>query len=518
MKKLLAFLLALLFLLPVVFTACGSTQDPGKTTETQETSKPTDETDKPTDTEKPTETEEPGSVYKDTDILIATDVHLCHLDWYGMSSADRMAKMVEDMNYYRDEYGYESILFLGDYSLDFWETGILGSWRHQELSNTKILLEEYLPDLECQDWYIIPGNHEQYGYDLWKEITGFDRQYYLKIGGYLIFMLDNFHGDLDPNTDNHGVYTPTDLEFIEEVMDENPDMPVILCAHFFDLAKEEAAGNGFRELVSDDRVVALFCGHDHVRTIQKLGADYGNKIIFHCGQFSYTKSTITQCPWGWRPVKLTKDGITVSYYCPDATVTDGGKTIEIYEVFLEETFVPNLLIHPEEKETQGESETVETPDISKLENLCKNATIESASPGNKEKNGPANLIDGDPAQTKWCVTSDPALPEELKDIALYYAVVDLGSSRKLSAYRLLGASQSSYGGDSGNTAMDPKAWKLQGSENGTDWIDLDVVEGNTKSTYESALSGNARYIRLLILPGGASQNDDILRLYELEVY
>ncbi|MBQ3927775.1 MAG: discoidin domain-containing protein [Clostridia bacterium] len=518
-KKLLTLLLVLALVIPGLLTACsnqGAPEDPTSESASDTESASGSETE--SDEEKPTETEKTGNIYQRTNILMVTDVHLCHLDWYGMSSPDRMEKMIEDLNEYRENYGYKAILFLGDYSLDFWETGILGSWRHKEISNTANFLNDYADNLDCKDWYIIPGNHEQYGYELWKDITGFDRQYYLKIGGYLIFMLDNFHGDLDPDTDNHGVYTPTDLDFIQEVMDENPDMPVILCAHYFDIAKEEAEGTGFRDLVCDDRVVALFCGHDHVRTVQNLGPNYANKIIFHCGQYSYTKSTITQCPWGWRPVELSEEGITVEYYAPQSTVVDGGKTIEIDEDFLEEIFVPNLLTNPIEKESDEAGESVEFPDLTGLSNLCEGATVVQASPGNKEKNGPQSLIDQDKEQTKWCVTSDPNLPDELKSSALYYAVLDLGETYELSAYILYGASQSSYSGDSGNQAMDMKAWKLQASTDGSSWKDLDTVNDNTASVYQAGISANARYIRLLILPGGANQSDNTLRLYELEIY
>ena len=522
-KKLLPSVLALLLVLPLVLSSCGAPQTPDVTSDTESASSPAPETKDPSAGESATEPETapqtPKNVYEPMEVLLSTDVHLCHLNWYGMTSDDRMAKMIDDMNAYHDEYGYSAILFLGDYSLDFWETGIFGSWRHQELSNTKNFLEKYAADLDCENWYIIPGNHEQYGYELWKDITGFDRQYYIKLGGYLVFMLDNFAGDLDPTTDNHGVYSYTDIDFIHEVMDENPEMPVILCAHYFDVSAEAARGTGFRDLVRDDRVMALFCGHDHVRTVQKLGPDYGDKIIFHCGQYSYTKSSVTDCPWGWRTMLMDEDGLTVSYYAPESTMVDG-RDVHIEEGFLDEIYVPNLLTHPELKPSDepGTEETApDDPGSGEERNLCAEATILAASPGNKEKNGPASLIDGDPKQTKWCVTSDPTLPADLKDIALYYFVMDLGGTRQLKSYTLHGASASEYGGDSGITDMDMKGWVIQGSANKTDWTDLDRVTDNTASVYTHSIDGSVRYIRLLILPGGANQKDDVLRLYELEI-
>ncbi len=286
------------------------------------------------------ETAAPANVYTDTTLVVMTDVHLCHLSWYGKNSESRLRGMINNLNGYYDEFGYDAMLFLGDFSLDFWETGIYGSWRHQELSNTSVFLEEYASDLYCEEQYIIPGNHEQYGHELWEELTGFERQYYIKKGGYLIFMLDNFDGELDPDTDIHGIYDPTDVAFIREVMDENPDMPVLLCAHFFDLTKESDA---FRDLMFDERIVALFCGHDHVTTVEDMGEDYNNKTLFHCGQYSYTNGKFTDHPWGWRTLTLTKEGITVTYYAPASDPVDGGKKLQIEAGERDRYTIPNPL-------------------------------------------------------------------------------------------------------------------------------------------------------------------------------
>lgn len=283
-----------------------------------------------------------GNQYRDVELVILTDVHLCHINWYGMTSEERMDKMINDVNAFYEKQPYDATLFLGDYSLDYWETGNFGSWRHRGVSNTYNFLTHYADRMTCPDYYILPGNHEQYGNDLWRAITGFDRQYYIKLGGYLIFMLDNFAGDLDPVTDNHGIYSPTAVEAIRGIMELNPGMPVFLCAHFFDLTKETEK---FRELVRDERVLALFCGHDHVRTIEDMGEAYGNKKIFHCGTFSYTdaRHKYEEHPWGWRTLSLRENGIKVTYYTPESVAVVGGNPIKTEAGFVEEVTVPNPL-------------------------------------------------------------------------------------------------------------------------------------------------------------------------------
>ncbi len=318
-------LILICLLLGSCLISCGQTaKDTDTVTETESASATVEETEKPTEsqTEKASETE---SASKEVSIVFMTDIHYCHINWYGMSPEDRMTKMVLDLNDYYDSNPFEAILFLGDYSLDFWETGIYGSWRHQGKSYTLLVEDNYLDYLPTP-YFMIPGNHEQYGHELWEEITGFKRQFYVKIGGYLIFMLDNFAGELDPDEDIHGVYSPTDVAYVRSIMAENPDMPVLLAAHYFDLSKETEE---FKELVKDDHVVALFCGHDHVTTVEKLSSAYNGKIIFHCGQYSYTNQNINANPWGWRTVHLSEDGIRVEYYAPESVMVSGTTKYEI---------------------------------------------------------------------------------------------------------------------------------------------------------------------------------------------
>ncbi|MBR6569551.1 MAG: metallophosphoesterase [Clostridia bacterium] len=256
-------------------------------------------------------------------ILIMSDVHLCHGDWYDVSSEDRMELMVNALNKTYREDPYDAIFFLGDYSLDHWVYSVGGSWLHQGLSKTKRLVDDYLSRLECPTRYLIPGNHEQYGHKLWKDITGCERQYAVVHDDWLFLMLDNFGANLDPAEDSDGTYTPADVDFIKEQMALHPDLPVVLCAHFFDLRSETEA---FMNLVRDEeRIVCLFCGHDHINRIECHQA-LGCKPIIHDGQFSYTIGAMVQtCPWGWTEVTLRDEGLMCSYVYPESKLTPAGR-------------------------------------------------------------------------------------------------------------------------------------------------------------------------------------------------
>ena len=61
-------------------------------------------------------------------VLLVSDTHNCHIDWYGVSTKERMDRL---MRHIQEEYQkdpFEMILFLGDYSLDHWRWQIQGSW------------------------------------------------------------------------------------------------------------------------------------------------------------------------------------------------------------------------------------------------------------------------------------------------------------------------------------------------------------------------------------------------------
>ena len=52
-------------------------------------------------------------------IILASDIHHCHVTWYGVSSEERMERLVTHLNDEYERNPYDVILFLGDYSLDF---------------------------------------------------------------------------------------------------------------------------------------------------------------------------------------------------------------------------------------------------------------------------------------------------------------------------------------------------------------------------------------------------------------
>lgn len=278
------------------------------------------------------------TVKSPTHIIMMSDIHLeDYNNWYGMNSFKRIEKMTDDLIAFDKENPYDHLMILGDMSLDFWRYSPGGSYVNKGVSNTKNLIDNYLSKIDATKYYL-PGNHEQYSHQKWKEITGYDRQYSVVIDGWLFIMLDAFSGVLDPDYDFDGMYVNMNVDFIKSEMAKHPNLPVVLCAHYFDINKENY--EFYNLLNTEKRIVCLFEGHDHTNTIDTLPPLLGSKKVFHVGNFSYNKAgdSFENCSWGWRNLYLTEDSITIDYYTPKnvlngaTTVINAGVKQQAYEI------------------------------------------------------------------------------------------------------------------------------------------------------------------------------------------
>jgi len=257
---------------------------------------------------------------KETRVIFCSDVHLCHLNFGAESPEVRMDNLVEKLNEHYAARPYEKIFFLGDYSLDHWKWQVKGSWLARGVSETERFVKEYVSRLKAPS-YLMAGNHEQYGEELWQKFTGCSRQDYFVVGGYLIICCDNFAGDLDPDFHSDGTYTVTDLGFARKAMEQYPELPVILCAHDFDYDKEPE--EFFTFVKEEKRITALLAGHVHVADVYDLGERAGNMCIYYDGHYSYTgrKLPLQDLMWGFCEAVLTDEGVDIRYIEPENDVT-----------------------------------------------------------------------------------------------------------------------------------------------------------------------------------------------------
>lgn len=257
-------------------------------------------------------------------IFLMSDIHLCHIGWYGIDPLERMKKLVEDVKNENKIFPIDAIFILGDMSLDYWECPPYGSYSVDGISNTARFLKEFASDFPCK-YYFIPGNHEQYTHDDWKLITGAERQFYVLWDDIIIFMLDNFGDNLNASEHNHGTYSYTNVQYVRSVMSKYSDKRAILCAHDFDIKAEP---DEFAELVRDERIIALFAGHNHRSDVNELEEKFENKKLIRTGQYSYTGAhPIESSMWGFRELVYENGRISTAYITPENIYIDGGNKI-----------------------------------------------------------------------------------------------------------------------------------------------------------------------------------------------
>ncbi len=259
--------------------------------------------------------------------MIVSDVHLCHTDWYGVPTAERMERLVRHLNDEYEKEPYETIIFLGDYSLDHWNHGDVPGSYLVGTCNTRNFLDRYANRLPAPISIFIAGNHEMYGHEKWREITGYDRRASAVVGDYVFIVDDTFDINLDPDCDCDAVYVPLNVEFIRAEMAKYPDKKVILCAHHLAFDRETPEAH---ELVLDERVICMFNGHIHRSTVYILPDEWKNKAVIRTGQYSYSKENPPMLSmWGFREVYLSDDEVTSAYITPENTIVYKGETVTV---------------------------------------------------------------------------------------------------------------------------------------------------------------------------------------------
>lgn len=251
-------------------------------------------------------------------LVLVTDIHNSHEVYHNATSQERLELLCEALN---REYAFgefDAILALGDYSLDFWVFGVGGSYLwNPPISRTKQFVENYVPKMPT-DFYMIPGNHEQYGHDAWQKICGRPREYVLLYGEYVIAMLDTFGGELDPTEHSDGCYTGINAQLLSQVLEDYPDRKIILCAHDILIGKESEEA---RQLIcKEKRILCAFAGHTHRENVRLLPDQWRNLPVFYCGNFSDCGGPQKKKNWGYRILELANGRFFTEYMRVSSTL------------------------------------------------------------------------------------------------------------------------------------------------------------------------------------------------------
>ena len=408
-------------------------------------------------TEDGSKTEDEVLETKDLRVLISSDIHCTDLlEWYGVGFRDRMQHWVDTVLAEHASSPVDLVVINGDISLDYWING--GSVLTKGQGTAGIFVKEYLSQLpEEIAVFVMPGNHEQYSDEDWLALTGNHRQGAMTLGGRLFLFLDNFAGDLDPKNNHDGVYTQTDVSYIEEMMAKYPSQDVYLIAHYFDTNAESAA---FKKLVAEnDRVKALFAGHTHKSAVVEIGSAWGFKPIAQTGNFAYFKDSAKESFWGFRELVITDRDAYSQYIIAKSKATVDGEKMEF-----ERTLRAQVTYYGTAPELPKEPER---PDpllnYNTLYDKIDQSTVDGDE-GMKETNRVQLALDND-ITTKWCVS--PTASD--KSVTMTWSMTE---QVRVEAYAISTA----------NDALDrnPDAWTLyaRNSED-EEWVAISVVtKGN----------------------------------------
>lgn len=137
-------------------------------------------------------------------------------------------------------------------------------------------------------------------------------------------------------------------------------------------------------------------------------------------------------------------------------------------------------------------------------NLALNKTVTANSYVTGET--PQKAVDGTTTNnSKWCSTTN---------IGAQWLTIDLGSNYNINRWVVKHAGA---GGES--SSFNTKDFKLQKSTDGTTWVDVDSVTGNTANITDRTVTAfNTRYLRLYITNPQTATNYKAARIYEIELY
>ena len=244
-------------------------------------------------------------------IVIVTDIHNCHLNWYNTPTEDRMELLCSSMKEECEKRPFDAILSLGDFSLDFWKYNVGGSYLWDPpISRTAEFVTEYRAKMPTE-FFMIPGNHEQYGNETWEKITGYPREYSVVWGDTVFVMLDTFGGNLDPKENHDGAYTGINVDFVKSVLERHSEKRIVLCAH--DIIPKYESDEARNLIASESRIACAFVGHTHKNNVQLLGADWRFFPLIYCGDFSYSDVRDKEKNWGYRTLEFNENGMSTLY-------------------------------------------------------------------------------------------------------------------------------------------------------------------------------------------------------------
>lgn len=198
-------------------------------------------------------------------------------DAFGYTQREKIEKVYESILREHETAPLDAVLVLGDLSIDDY------SFRNLPTNYCKKFKEDCLDRLPCPS-YAIPGNHDSYPEELWREVFGYGRQFAVELDGAVFLMMDVFN-DTPANSASGSHATPLDADFLRESLSKYAGKKIFLCAHH---VGESVFTEETKEILRNaEDLVCLFRGHVHKNAVIDLGDAVGHKTLIDIGGFAY---------------------------------------------------------------------------------------------------------------------------------------------------------------------------------------------------------------------------------------
>ena len=256
---------------------------------------------------------------------------------FGKTQREKIEKIYEDIIEEHRRSPLDAVLVLGDLSIDDYD------YRRLPVSYCKKFKEDCMDRLPVPS-YALPGNHDSWPNELWREMMGYDRRYSVEIGDCAFIMDDSCAdvpaGPKDPASG--GRYTPMDADFLRECLEKHKGKKIFICSHHIgDATFSDECKKLLRE--SGD-VVFMYRGHVHINSVNDMGDACNNIKMMdiggygYCGQVLDGKYTFNvfdfRWAWGYQIIEVYDDKVKTYHvkvnnkYIADNGVFDIEETVE----------------------------------------------------------------------------------------------------------------------------------------------------------------------------------------------
>ncbi|MBQ8387514.1 MAG: metallophosphoesterase [Clostridia bacterium] len=250
---------------------------------------------------------------------------------FGKTQRQKIEKIYEDIMEEQRRSPLDAVLVLGDLSIDDYDH------RQLPISYCKKFKEDCMDRLPVPS-YAIPGNHDSWPNDLWKEMMGYDRQYVLEFGDVVFLMADTFPGTpaMKHDPGSGSAIAPIDDEFLRTNLEKYKGKKIFICAHHIDGIR--ITDEGKRLIKESGDVVYMYRGHVHIHSVNDMGEECGNVKLIDIGGYGYAGQVVNgkytfnvydyAWAWGYQIVEIYDDKVrtyhvkTANHYVADNGVFD----------------------------------------------------------------------------------------------------------------------------------------------------------------------------------------------------